>query len=180
MFRSEQYALVDNACREYLFLSEFFIVKGPAALDLFNHIMGKTLSLLTVRNIHTEIAQRVSCFTLTYGHGMCILLYDGNISAKPLFQKSLESYVSECYDMIALFLCFHLILRYQLMCHKRCVPALDKYWEFLQRLILPRFEHVFRLNIGSIRDCDPTRFNREMGPHYVSILMAPTPSVSAL
>lgn len=54
------------------------------------------------------------------------------------------------------------------MCHKRCVPALDSYWDTLQSIILPRFEYVFRLNINSIRDCDPTKFNREMGPHYVS------------
>lgn len=77
--------------------------------------------------------------------------------------------MADCYDTIALFLCFHLTLRYQLMCHKRCVPALDAYWEMLQGIILPRFEHVFRLNINSIKDCDPTKFNREMGPHYVSI-----------
>lgn len=83
-------------------------------------------------------------------------------------QKNLESFVAECYDTIALFLCFHLTLRYQLMCHKRCVPALDGYWEMLQNIILPRFEFVFRLNINSIKDCDPTKFNREMGPHYVS------------
>ncbi|KAB0798131.1 hypothetical protein PPYR_09124 [Photinus pyralis] len=129
LFRSEQYAMVDNACREYLFVSEFFMVRGPQALDLFNYIMGKTIGLLT---------------------------------------KNLETFVAECYDMIALFLCFHLILRYQLMCHKRCVPALDKYWENLQAIILPRFEQVFRLNINSIRDCDPTKFNREMGPHYIT------------
>lgn len=54
------------------------------------------------------------------------------------------------------------------MCHKRCVPALDKYWETLQGIILPRFEQIFRMNINSIRDCDPTKFNKELGPHYVS------------
>ncbi|GJQ70594.1 hypothetical protein Trydic_g22990 [Trypoxylus dichotomus] len=129
LFRSEQYALVDNACREYLFVSEFFMVRGQPALNLFNQIMGKTLQLLT---------------------------------------KNLETFVAECYDTIALFLCFHLILRYQLMCHKRCVPALDKYWEALQSIILPRFEQIFRMNINSIRDCDPTKFNRELGPHYIT------------
>lgn len=53
------------------------------------------------------------------------------------------------------------------MCHKRCVPALDRYWEDLQAIIWPRFEQIFRLNIQSIRDCDPTKFSKEMGPHYV-------------
>lgn len=48
LFRSEQYALVDNACREYLFGIEFFMVRGSQAQDLFNQVMGKTLTLLIV------------------------------------------------------------------------------------------------------------------------------------
>lgn len=48
LFRSEQYALVDNACREYLFCTEFFMVRGAQAQDLFNQITGKTMSLMIV------------------------------------------------------------------------------------------------------------------------------------
>ncbi|EDW36829.1 GL25904 [Drosophila persimilis] len=129
LFRSEQYALVDNACREYLFVTEFFMVRGSQAQDLFNQIMGKTLTLMI---------------------------------------KTLETSIHDCYDTIAMFLCIHLIFRYQLMCHKRCVPALDKYWDSLQSVIWPRLEHVFRLNIQSIHDCDPTKFNKELGPHYIT------------
>lgn len=129
LFRSEQYALVDNACREYLFVIEFFMVRGVQAQDLFNQIMGKTLTFMI---------------------------------------KNLESSIQECYDTIAMFLCIQLIFRYQLMCHKRCVPGLDKYWDSMQAVIWPRFEHVFRLNIKSIRDCDPTKFSKEMGPHYIT------------
>lgn len=87
LFRSEQYALVDNACREYLFITEFFMVRASQAQELFNQIMGRTLTLLT---------------------------------------KNLENYVVDSFDTISLFLSIQLILRYQLMCHKRCVPALDK------------------------------------------------------
>lgn len=83
-------------------------------------------------------------------------------------QKNVESYMANCFDIIGMFLCIQLILRYQLMCHKRCVPSLDKYWESLQAVIWPRFEHVFRLNTNSIRECDPTKFKKELGPHYVS------------
>ncbi|XP_061389003.1 vacuolar protein sorting-associated protein 52 homolog [Musca vetustissima] len=129
LFRSEQYALVDNACREYLFVTEFFMVRGAQAQDLFNQIMGKTLTLMI---------------------------------------KNLETSIQDCFDTIAMFLCIQLIFRYQLMCHKRCVPALDKYWDSLQAVFWPRFEHVFRLNIQSIRDCDPTKFSKEMGPHYIT------------
>lgn len=129
LFRSEQYALVDNACREYLFVTEFFIVRGPQAQELFNQIMGKTLTMLI---------------------------------------KNLEAYVQDCFDTIALFLCIQLCLRYQLMCHKRCVPALDRYWDNLQAVIWPRFEQVFRMNILSIQECDPTKFSKETGPHHIT------------
>ncbi|CAO1326317.1 unnamed protein product [Diamesa serratosioi] len=129
LFRSEQYALVDNACREYLFITEFYLVRGNQAQDLFNQIMGKTMALM---------------------------------------MKNMEIYAIDCYDTIALFLCIQLILRYQIMCHKRCVNALDKYWDNLQGIIWPRFEHLFRLNIQSIRDCDPTKFSKETGPHYIT------------
>ncbi|XP_050459656.1 vacuolar protein sorting-associated protein 52 homolog [Cataglyphis hispanica] len=129
LFRSEQYALVDNACREYLFLLEFFKARNTQALDIFNQIMGKTLSLMI---------------------------------------KNLQSFVDDCYDTIALFLCLHLVMRYQLICHKRAVPALDKYWDTLTAIIWPRFHMVFQLNIQSIKDCDPLKLNKETGPHYIT------------
>ncbi|XP_015510858.2 vacuolar protein sorting-associated protein 52 homolog [Neodiprion lecontei] len=129
LFRSEQYALVDNACREYLFLSEFFKVRGTQAMDIFDQVMGKTLHLLL---------------------------------------KNLQSFVDDCYDTIALFLCLHLVMRYQLTCHKRAVPALDKYWDNLTSVIWPRFEYAFQLNIQSIKDCDPWKLNKDIGPHYIT------------
>lgn len=129
LFRSEQYAVADNGCREYLFLIEFFKVHNAQALDIFNQIMGKTLNLMT---------------------------------------KNLQSYVEDCYDTIALFLCLNLVTRYQLLCHKRAVPALDKYWETLTATIWPRFEFVFQLNINSVKECDPSKFNKETGPHYIT------------
>ncbi|XP_014817212.1 PREDICTED: LOW QUALITY PROTEIN: vacuolar protein sorting-associated protein 52 homolog [Calidris pugnax] len=45
LFRSQHYALLDNSCREFLFLCEFFMVTGPSAQDLFNAVMGKTLAM---------------------------------------------------------------------------------------------------------------------------------------
>ncbi|KAJ8966743.1 hypothetical protein NQ317_012675 [Molorchus minor] len=119
LFRSIQYALVDNACREYLFVTEYFMVKGQPALDLFNKILGRTLSLLQKK---------------------C-----GNLCIH-----------------------FHLVQRYKIMCHKRCVPALDGYWENLEKNLLPRFEYIVHLNINSIRECDVTKFNLELGPHYIA------------
>ncbi|KAJ4437018.1 hypothetical protein ANN_17150 [Periplaneta americana] len=56
IIETEQYCLVDNACREYLFLAEFFIVQGPQALELFNQILGKTLNLLVITRRYAEFS----------------------------------------------------------------------------------------------------------------------------
>ncbi|KAJ6652467.1 hypothetical protein lerEdw1_011503 [Lerista edwardsae] len=45
LFRSQHYALLDNSCREFLFLCDFFLVTGTPAQDLFNAVMGKTLAM---------------------------------------------------------------------------------------------------------------------------------------
>lgn len=49
LFRSLHYALMDNSCREYLFICDFFIVSGTGAQNLFDAIFGKTLSMFLVR-----------------------------------------------------------------------------------------------------------------------------------
>ncbi|XP_037650136.1 vacuolar protein sorting-associated protein 52 homolog [Sebastes umbrosus] len=130
LFRSQHYALLDNGCREYLFLSDFFMVTGNSALDLFNSIMGKTLSM---------------------------------------FLKSMATYVSDCYDSIAVFLCIHIILRFRAITVKRTIPALDKYWEAVLELLWPRFEMILEMNIHSIRNTDPQKLGvLDSRPHYIT------------
>ncbi|XP_062291776.1 vacuolar protein sorting-associated protein 52 homolog [Scomber scombrus] len=130
LFRSQHYALLDNGCREFLFLSDFFMVTGNSAFDLFNSIMGKTLSM---------------------------------------FLKSMSTYVSDCYDSIAVFLCIHIILRFRAITAKRNIPALDKYWEAVLELLWPRFELILELNIISIRNTDPQKLGvLDTRPHYIT------------
>ncbi|KAK2920612.1 hypothetical protein Q8A73_000097 [Channa argus] len=130
LFRSQHYALLDNGCREYLFLSDFFMVAGNSALDLFNSIMGKTLSM---------------------------------------FLKSMSTYVSDCYDSIAIFLCIHIIFRFRAITTKRNIPALDKYWEAVLELLWPRFELILEMNIHSIRNTDPHKLGvLDTRPHYIT------------
>ncbi|KAG7225261.1 hypothetical protein INR49_014658 [Caranx melampygus] len=130
LFRSQHYALLDNGCREYLFLSDFFMVAGNSALDLFNSIMGKTLGM---------------------------------------FLKSMSTYVSDCYDSIAIFLCIHIILRFRAITAKRNIPALDKYWEAVLELLWPRFELILEMNIHSIRNTDPQKLGvLDTRPHYIT------------
>ncbi|XP_028819771.1 vacuolar protein sorting-associated protein 52 homolog [Denticeps clupeoides] len=130
LFRSQHYALLDNGCREYLFLSDFFMVAGNSALDLFNSIMGKTLGM---------------------------------------FLKNMSTYLSDCYDSIAVFLCIHVILRFKAITAKRNIPALDKYWEAVLELLWPRFELILEMNIQSIRSTDPQKLGvLDTRPHYIT------------
>ncbi|XP_031441482.1 vacuolar protein sorting-associated protein 52 homolog [Clupea harengus] len=130
LFRSQHFALLDNGCREYLFLSDFFMVAGNSALDLFNCIMGKTLGM---------------------------------------FLKNISTYVSDCYDSIAVFLCIHIILRFKTITAKRNIPSLDKYWEAVLELLWPRFELILEMNIQSIRNTDPQKLGvLDTRPHYIT------------
>jgi len=45
LFRSQHFALLDNCCREYLFLCDFFLVTGNSARELFTAVMGKVVTL---------------------------------------------------------------------------------------------------------------------------------------
>ncbi|XP_058713395.1 vacuolar protein sorting-associated protein 52 homolog isoform X3 [Poecile atricapillus] len=130
LFRSQHYALLDTSCREFSFLTEFFLVAGAAAQELFNSVMGKTLGM---------------------------------------FQKHMESYVSDCYDAIAVFLCIHLALRFRSLMAKRNVPAVDGYWGWLLELLWPRFELILELHIQSVQGTDPQRLGGlDTRPHYIT------------
>ena len=131
LFRSIQYALVDNACREFLFISKFFIFDANTSQEIFNNIFGKTLQIL---------------------------------------MKHVDTYVSDSYDSISVFLCIHLVQRYQLLCHKRCVAGLDKYWETLNGILWPRLTTVLNLHIASVRECGELGRVKaaDVRPHYIT------------
>lgn len=47
LFRTINFALLDNTCREFFFLNDFFITSGEhQTVDLFNSVFSKTLTLL--------------------------------------------------------------------------------------------------------------------------------------
>ncbi|UXI19099.1 hypothetical protein NH340_JMT05042 [Sarcoptes scabiei] len=63
IFREIQYALLDNACREYLFIDEFFMINSKISQDLFLTIFGKTLDLL-FKNVDTVFSQSYDAIAL--------------------------------------------------------------------------------------------------------------------
>ena len=48
LFRSIHFALMENACRDYLFVVEFLSLTPSTAQDVFDTIFGKTLAYLLV------------------------------------------------------------------------------------------------------------------------------------
>lgn len=85
-----------------------------------------------------------------------------------LIQKSIEGYVADCYDPIAILLCMHLIYRYQITANKRNVPILNKFHTNLIQLFEVRFEVVMKANTDSIQKVEPHKFSSiELNPHFV-------------
>ena len=85
-----------------------------------------------------------------------------------MIQKSVESYISDSYDPIALLLCMHLIYRYQVTANKRNVPVLNKFHSNLIQLFESRFEVVMKANIDSVQRVEPQKFSSiELNPHFV-------------
>ncbi|XP_013372339.1 PREDICTED: vacuolar protein sorting-associated protein 52 homolog isoform X2 [Chinchilla lanigera] len=84
-------------------------------------------------------------------------------------RKHLESYLADCYDAIAVFLCIHIVLRFRNIAAKREVPALDRYWEQVLALLWPRFELILEMNVQSVRSTDPQRLGGlDTRPHYIT------------
>ncbi|XP_073941067.1 vacuolar protein sorting-associated protein 52 homolog [Choristoneura fumiferana] len=117
LFRSLQYALVDNSCREYLFTTEFFHVKGSHAQELFDRILGKTLSLL-VKNVENYVVECFDCLALF----LCIQLinryrwmcHKRAVAALDSYWDSLHSIIWPRLD---------LILRFNIQSVRECDPA---------------------------------------------------------
>jgi len=88
LFRSHQFALVDNACREYLFVVEYFMLKPEAAQSLFDKIMGKSLKFI-IHNCEEEFKVSYDCIGLF----LCLhIVYRYRILAHKRAVPSLDSY----------------------------------------------------------------------------------------
>ncbi|KAL6473502.1 hypothetical protein MHYP_G00170630 [Metynnis hypsauchen] len=74
-------------------------------------------------------------------------------------RKNMSTYVSDCYDSIAIFLCIHIILRFKAITAKRNIPALDKYWEAVLEMLWPRREQL--MTVKRWKD-----FSSSFGPEH--------------
>ncbi len=85
------------------------------------------------------------------------------------FQKNVEMAIQESYDAISLFLCLHLVRKFRVICHKKGISALDKYWDGHLEVLWARLRAVVQLNTQSIKDCDASKIKAvDQRPHYVN------------
>ncbi|KHJ97089.1 Vps52 / Sac2 family protein [Oesophagostomum dentatum] len=71
LFRSIHLAFVDHCSHEFLFLTDFFMVSGQAAIDLHAKVMGRAVAHL-IRAFDEKIATNFDCISLH----LCICLCD--------------------------------------------------------------------------------------------------------
>ncbi|KAK1155019.1 hypothetical protein AOXY_G27338 [Acipenser oxyrinchus oxyrinchus] len=127
-------------------------------------------------NTDEGTSRRIICFSSSFtdegtGGVSCLLSVSLSLTLSPLsvLQKHISTYVSDCYDSIAVFLSIHIILRFKAITAKRNIPAIDKYWETVLEILWPRFELILELNIQSIRNTDPQRLGTlDTRPHYIT------------
>ena len=105
LFRSMNYAFLENACREYLFIKDFFLVDQRGNSIMFQNVMGKTMELIL---------------------------------------STIRGHLLEMYDTIGMFLCLHIVYRFQIICHKRQVTALEDFWDSIIYLLEPKIEDGLR------------------------------------
>lgn len=89
IFRTVHYALLDNACREFVFLRDFFMTSGDAqTTDLFNSVFSKTITA-----IHTNFSDRFKTSYDTIAVFLCLhLVYRYREMAKRKKISVLDSY----------------------------------------------------------------------------------------
>ncbi|XP_065185383.1 vacuolar protein sorting-associated protein 52 homolog [Sycon ciliatum] len=83
--------------------------------------------------------------------------------------RNLEAYIEGSFDAISIFLCIHVLYRYEGILKRRNVPSLASYIQRLQNQLWPRFETIVELNLSSIRDCEPSKLGHiDIRPHYIT------------
>ncbi|TGZ45844.1 hypothetical protein CRM22_011162 [Opisthorchis felineus] len=110
LFRSVHFALLDAVCREYFFLSDFFLLST-----------GTVRSSATADSTHRR----------TEHGGALTALFDQVLGRTfSLLHKQIESHLipSMSHDALGMLLCLQLLHALLRVAHHRNVPVLDKFW----------------------------------------------------
>ncbi|XP_076824718.1 vacuolar protein sorting-associated protein 52 homolog isoform X1 [Clavelina lepadiformis] len=86
-----------------------------------------------------------------------------------LYVKHVDTYCSDCYDSIALFLCIHIVHKYKVIMHNREVACLDRFWDTVNAILWQRFDQVVRMHIRSVVECNVNHLaSIDVRPHYIT------------
>lgn len=82
----------------------------------------------------------------------------------------LETYLSNCYDMLGLLLMIKVSHSQRLVMQRRRIPVLDIFFDRVSILLWPRFKAVFDTNMKSIKDANVKKLGSvaDLAPHYIS------------
>jgi hypothetical protein len=162
LFRSVQYALVDNACREFLFISEFFMLDTNTAQELFNNIFGKIIQLIHPYDrllprqdpLHLGQADRQLHHWQLWLH-LCLPLYPYCPEVPAALPQEVCGWAGQVCDAVVVGV------------HNDEWRTLVRYWENLTGVLWPRLTNVMQMNIVSVREFDTTRRKpADVRPHY--------------
>ncbi|CAF4638563.1 unnamed protein product, partial [Rotaria sp. Silwood2] len=156
LFRSEQYALLDNCCREYLFLCDFFMLNNRSAPEFFTEIFEKTFKLLQ-KNVETFISDSYDPIAIL----LCMhLIYRYQVIANkrnvPILNKFHEILIHVCENR------FEIIMKSNIDSVQRVEPHKFSSIELNPHFIVRRYAEFS----GAV-----TRLNEEFANERISTLM---------
>lgn len=149
LFRTVHYALLDNTCREYVFIRDFFMTSGEGqTTDLFNLVFSKTLTL-----VHSHFSEQFKSSFDTIALFLCLhLLYRYREMARKKKISVLDSYWDS--TVKSLYTRFEKLFQMQINSVKTC--DCDKFAsvDTTPHLVIRRYAE-FASAISSINDTYP-------------------------
>lgn len=85
-----------------------------------------------------------------------------------MFLEAYQEYTKDSYDAMGLLIMIRIARESMKLMQDRKIPILKVYFERLASMLWPRFEHVFKLHLDSVRSASPSDLGSiDHHPHYV-------------
>eukprot|EP01117_Protostelium_nocturnum_P008182 TRINITY_DN2919_c0_g1_i7.p1 TRINITY_DN2919_c0_g1~~TRINITY_DN2919_c0_g1_i7.p1 ORF type:complete len:423 (+),score=48.19 TRINITY_DN2919_c0_g1_i7:470-1738(+) len=146
LFRSLNHMFLDTVSSEYLFSREFFEGLDPSLI--IHGIFANIIVFLIV----SELSLVMMRFSLMFFS----------------FESELELYLSNCYDVLGLYIMMTVNYHNRMKMKKRRITHLHSYLERVDSLICDRFKVVFQMNVDSVKQTLASSLSAtDTRPHYV-------------
>ncbi|RKO84574.1 Sac2 family-domain-containing protein, partial [Blyttiomyces helicus] len=142
IFKSINRLMMDNACSEYIFTTEFFA--SPRS-------KGGRAGSVDVSSIGTTFSE----------------IFEPTLK---LLQSTTKQYVDTCFDAVGILLCVRLNSQNIRIMQKRRIPCLESFMNAANMLLWPRFQAIMDLHIDSLKKAVPSKMlaSKDVHPHYVT------------